>query len=177
MALLLTSFAPWRAHQASNAADDLVALLQARQQLPANTLLMRHLPVHFQLAPCQVITTIFQKRPAVVVCCGMAEQRSLLNLEQSARWQGDTQFTSLNLPHLIRGTHWTALSDDAGDYVCNYLYFRLLSYIQQHRLPIQALFVHVPLLTDHNRELLAHDFTLILSRLADQRSPLDISAA
>jgi pyroglutamyl-peptidase len=177
MALLLTSFAPWRAHQPSNAADDLVALLQTRNQLPPDTLLMRHLPVHFQLAPCQVITATFQSRPAVVVCCGMAENRSLLNLETTARWQAEQHVTSLNLNDLMQGTQWTTLSDDAGDYVCNYLYFRLLSYLQRHRLPIHGLFIHVPLLTEHNRELIADDFSLILSRLRALRSPLPLSAA
>ncbi len=49
MTLLLTSFAPWKAHQSTNASDDLIALLSARQQLPPNTRLIRHLPVHVQL--------------------------------------------------------------------------------------------------------------------------------
>lgn len=176
--LLLTSFAPWRAHQLSNASDDLIGLLESRNQIPPNASLIRQLPVHFQLAPSQVIATMLKIRPAVVVCCGMAEKRALLNLEQYACWNGDRRETPLNLSPLCVGTQWTEISHDAGDYVCNYLYYRLLAFVQKHRWPIQCLFVHVPLLTNSNRELVAHDFALILSRLRPpQHASLALTAA
>jgi len=163
--LLLTSFAPWLAHQPSNASDDLITLLRSRNQLPDNTRLLRQLPVHFQLAPGQVIADLYQTRASVVVCCGMAERRSLLNLEQSARWEGNHLQTSLPLAALCQDTRWTKISHDAGDYVCNYLYYRLLDHIQKNGWSTQCLFVHVPPLTEHNRDILAQDFALILSRL------------
>ncbi|MBE7386010.1 MAG: peptidase C15 [Leptolyngbya sp. SIO1E4] len=175
--LLLTSFAPWRAHQRSNTSDDLVALLQSRNQLPEETVLMRHLPVHFQLAPCQVIATVAKTRPSIVVCCGMAEQRSLLTLERYARQEGHLLETDLPLPQLCQGTRWTHISDDAGSYVCNHLYYQLLGYGQKKCWPIQCLFVHVPLLTEHNRELIAQDFALILSRLKTSEAALKLTAA
>ena len=165
MSLLLTSFATWKAHQITNASDDLVGLLQTRQQLPVNTLVIRHLPVHFQLAPCQVLSAIVKQRPTIVVCCGMAEQRSLLNLERYAHHQSQRLETSVNLQQLCQETQWTAVSHDAGNYVCNDLYFRLLTYIKNHRSPIRCLFIHVPPLTPYNREPIIHDVTMILSRL------------
>lgn len=164
--LLLTSFATWEAHQRSNTSDDLIGLLQASGQLPATTQLMRHLPVDFQLAPLQVIAAMVRLRPAVVVCCGMAEGRSLLTLEKFGRRSGQVQATDLNLVQLCEGTAYTALSQDAGSYVCNHLYYEILAFIQKHSLSVHCLFVHVPLITDHNRERLIRDFALMVSRLS-----------
>lgn len=175
--LLLTSFAPWRAHQRSNTSDDLIALLKSRDQLPEETLLIRHLPVHFQLAPCQVITAMLKTRPSIVVCCGMAERRSLLSIERFARWEGNILETSVQLPKLCADTQWTHISEDAGNYVCNYLYYRLLAYVQKHHRPVQCLFVHVPSLNEHNQELVANDFALILSRLKTSRISLELAVA
>ena len=169
MSLLVTSFAPWRAHQTTNASDDLLALLQRRQQLPKHTQVIRHLPVHYQLAPCQVLSAMLKQRPSAVVCCGMAEQRSLLNLERYAHHQGHRLETSINLPQLCAETQWTEISHDAGDYVCNDLYYRLLAYVNQHRLSIHCLFVHVPPLSQYNREPLVYDLATILSRLSSMR--------
>ncbi|NER78903.1 MAG: peptidase C15 [Leptolyngbya sp. SIO1D8] len=175
--LLLTSFAPWRAHQPSNTSDDLIGLLQTRNQIPERTILVRQLPVHFQLAPCQVISAMVKTCPSVVVCCGMAEKRTFLTLEQYARWENKRLETSLKLPQLCIGTRWTDISRNAGTYVCNHLYYSLLAYVKKHRWPTQCLFVHVPLLTQHNQELVAHDFANILFRLQTSQTSSVFTAA
>ncbi|MEL6401951.1 MAG: peptidase C15 [Cyanobacteria bacterium J06626_4] len=166
MTLLLTSFAPWKAHQRTNAADDLIALARARNQLPGQTLLMRHLPVHWQLASGQVLAALFKHRPAAVVCCGMAEKRAFLSLERYAHHRCDRLETALCLPDLCAEMQWTTVSDDAGNYVCNALYYQLLDCIQQSSLPTQCLFIHVPPISAHNRELLVHDFAQVLVRIS-----------
>lgn len=171
--LLLTSFAPWRAHQLSNTSDDLLALLQSQGQIPEDAVLLRQLPVHFQLAPTEVIANLVTAKPAIVVCCGMAETRTHLTLERYGRLEGQCLTTSLDLPKLAIGTYWTDISEDAGDYVCNYLYFRLLTYIQENNLSTSGLFVHVPLLTQENQAWVAHDFALILKRLQTMTLSLD----
>lgn len=175
--LLITSFAPWRAHQRSNSSDDLIALLESQNQIPADTALIRHLPVNFQLAPCRVISEITRTCPTIVVCCGMAEQRLLLSLERYGRSQEQTLETSIDLSRLCTGTYSTVISHDAGNYVCNHLYHQLLNHIQMKRTPIQCLFVHVPLLTRQNRDLLASDFALILSRLSQMASSVEYAVA
>lgn len=177
MTLLLTTFAPWKAHQYTNASDDLVELLEARRQLPPHTVLLRRLPVHFQLAPCQVLSAMLKQRPAVVVCCGMAERRSLLNLEKYAHRQGQRLETAIDLQTLCAQTQWTEISHDAGNYVCNDLYYQLLSYVNQYRLPIHCLFVHVPPLTPYNREPLVDDFSIILSQLTKAQQNSAFKAA
>lgn len=175
--LLLTSFTTWRAHQRSNTSDDLIVLLQSRNALPKNTVLLRQLPVNFQLAPTKVMDEIIKTSPEIVVCCGMAEQRSLLTLERYGRNQQHQLETGLNLPNLKLGTRWTNISHDAGSYVCNHLYYQLLKYLKGQDHPTQGLFVHVPLLTEQNRELVAHDFELILSRLQNFRNPVELAVA
>lgn len=164
--MLLTTFAPWRAHQPSNAADDLVAHLQEQRQIPGSAVVMRHIPVSFELAPIRVIAKAVELQPGVVVCCGMAEGRNHLHLERYGKGDDQAVPTSLPLADLMADTHLTAISDCAGDYVCNHLYYRLLGAIAQHRWPLQALFVHIPPLTVATKPLLAQDLALILHRLA-----------
>ncbi|HEY9762051.1 MAG TPA: peptidase C15 [Trichocoleus sp.] len=163
--ILITSFAPWKAHQVSNASDDLLASLEQRRALPSNAILMRQIPVNFQLAPCQVIAKLVELRPSILICCGMAENRQRLNLELNGKRDDRVLKTSLNLSALSRGTQLTEISDCAGTYVCNHLYFTVLDFIQKTRFPTQAIFVHVPCLTPSNQPFLEADFTLILKRL------------
>ncbi len=163
--MLLTTFAPWRACQRSNAADDLVAHLQGAGGIPAGTTVMRHIPVSFDLAPIRVLAKVVELRSAVVVCCGMAEGRSHLHLERYGRQPDHVLATGLPLEALLADTHLSGISEDAGTYVCNHLYFRLLGAIARHRWPIQALFVHIPPLTPATQPLLAADFALVLQRL------------
>ncbi len=163
--MLLTTFAPWRAHQPSNAADDLVVHLQRQRQLPWGTTVLRHIPVSFELAPIRTIAKVAELRPLVVVCCGMAEGRTHLNLERYGKREDRALATSLPLEALMAGTHLTVISDCAGTYVCNHLYYQVLGAIAQHRWPTQALFVHIPPLTPETGPIFAADLTLILKRL------------
>ena len=177
MTLLITTFAPWKAHQATNSSDDLVALLCNNRLLPTQTHLLRHVPVHFQLAPSQVIAAVYQHRPTTVICCGMAERRSHLNLERYAHGPGERYETPLNLSPLTAGLQWTRISHDAGNFVCNALYYQLLGHIQKHDLAVQGLFLHVPLLNDYNRQLLTQDCVSVLSRLQMGKSLARLPAA
>ncbi|RZM76541.1 pyroglutamyl-peptidase I family protein [Leptolyngbya iicbica] len=168
MTLLITTFAPWKAHQTTNSSDDLIMLV--RDRLPRGTRLVRNLPVHFQLAPTQVLSAIYQYRPTTVICCGMAEQRSRLNLERYAHRAGTRLETALDLSSLTAGLKWSTISHDAGTFVCNALYYDLLDHIRHNNLAVQALFVHIPPLTDYNRQPLRQDFESVLSRLSFKTS-------
>jgi len=164
--LLLTTFAPWKAHQPSNASDDLVNLLLRQKTLPDNACIMRQIPVSFDLAPSRVIAKMVELQPQVVVCCGMAETNTHLALELNGTSSERVLKTSLALHHLIMGTQLTQISHCAGDYVCNHLYYHLLEVIHRHRWSIHALFIHIPRLNPANESFLVHDLSLILNRLA-----------
>jgi pyroglutamyl-peptidase len=168
VSLLLTTFAPWRAHQHSNASEDLVICMQRQQRLPQGTVVINQLPVSFELAHCHVVAKMVELQPRVVVCCGMAEDRTHLNLESNGK-QGDRLLkTSLNLPRLMADTRLTTISHCAGDYVCNHLYHQVLNAIDRHRWPTQALFIHIPPLSAATEPFLLADFAMILNRLATE---------
>jgi pyroglutamyl-peptidase len=164
--ILLTSFAPWRAHQESNSSDDLILSLMHRGNLPKEVVLMRHLPVHYQLAPCQVIAKAMEIRPAVIVCCGMAETRSLLTVERYAHRDTQILETPLDLPQLVAGTRCTDISHHAGRYVCNHLYYQILKFAQaEASWDIHSLFIHVPVLGLSTHPWIVEDFQHILKKL------------
>ena len=124
--LLLTSFQPWRAHQHSNSSDDLLLALHQQGRLPASSRWLRNVPVSFELAPIRVISEVYYWRPRVVICCGMAENRAHLSLEQLAVKKSDTLSTDIDLQPLLQRTQLSEVSYDAGRYVCNHLYYHVL---------------------------------------------------
>lgn len=126
--LLITSFDTWLPHQRSNAADDLIQQAIDRQDFPPDVLLLRHLPVENTTARDLVSDYIDRFRPRVVLCCGMAESRSRLSLEQQATLNGQTLQTTITLKAWCDRLAVTDLSDDAGQFVCNYLYYQVLDH-------------------------------------------------
>lgn len=170
--VLITSFRPWRAHQASNSSDDLLAELY--RQLPAEVIWLRQVPVNFQLAPIQVIGELYRLRPRLVICCGMAEHRACLSLEHSAlrhtaQPPHRVRTTSINLPPLLAGTTLSEISHDAGNYVCNHLYYSVLEFIDQTNLGTKGLFIHIPILRPDNKKNIMADFLQIYSTLTAPR--------
>ncbi len=159
--ILITSFRPWKAHQEINTSDLLLARVATK--LPANTVVLRWLPVNFDLAPMQVINHIFQYHPKVVICCGMAETRQTLTVEQWGTYKDRRLATPINLQTLVKHTVHTHISNDAGNFVCNRLYYRVLHHLRPHS--SSALFVHVPLITPANQAVVEFDFLKIVDYL------------
>jgi pyroglutamyl-peptidase len=163
--VLLTSFQPWLPHQKTNSSDDLIeALLSTRTVFPGLHTL-RHLPVHFHHAPLKTIAQVNHLRPNVLLCCGMSEKSTTLQLESRAIAHREVLHTPVNLAELADGLSMTQISHDAGRFVCNYLYYVMLRYIQDQRLDLPCLFVHVPVLTPENRWHILNDFQKILHRV------------
>ena len=164
--ILITSFRPWKAHQGLNSSD--ILLEQVLTKLPDNTIVLRWLPVNFDLAPMRVINHMVQYQPKLVLCCGMAETRKTLTVEQWGTFQQQRLATPIHLQTLIQKTIHTHISSDAGDFVCNRLYYRVLRHIEQQRINHQqtaALFIHVPLITAANWAVLEFDFLKIVEYL------------
>lgn len=177
--LLLTSFTTWKPEQPSNSSDDLLAILQTTlaAEMTEALAFVRQLPVDFEAAPRQAIAHIQQHQPNGIVCFGMAEKRDRLDLERQAKHETTVRQTRLDLEHLSQGLGFTRISDDAGDFVCNRLYFDLLGHLQPT--PAFALFIHVPVLTEENQTAVVHDSWEILHRLLTLKDlrPLVPSAA
>ncbi|MBE9071020.1 peptidase C15, partial [Leptolyngbya cf. ectocarpi LEGE 11479] len=113
--ILITSFRPWKANQGLNSSD--VLLDQVMAKLPSHAMFLRYLPVNFDLAPIRVISAIVQYRPKVVVCCGMAETRKRLTVEQWGTYKEQRLATPINLQTLVDNTIHTSISEDAGNFV------------------------------------------------------------
>lgn len=162
--ILATSFRTWLPHQASNSSDDLLALLQTQPCAEAIAFL-RQLPVDTDRASQAIGNAIRTHQPRIVLCCGMAEQRQYLSLERYACNGSTTLATSLPLDTLVPPLSHTRISHDAGTYVCNDTYYRLLQTIQQNGTNIQALFIHVPILTSLNQQHLLNDLCTLIEML------------
>ena len=178
--ILLTSFTTWIPHQSSNSSDDLLVAVQSQGKLPPHCHLLRQLPVATQPAFDQVRAAMDQYHPDIIVCCGMAESRSRLNLERCARQTHParqahhTLQTSFDLPKICQTLSLpnTDISDDAGDFVCNDLYYALLHHLAESAPGVQGaaggqgLFVHVPPLTEENGVAIVTDFQQLLRYLS-----------
>ena len=166
--LLLTSFTTWKPAQPSNASDDLLHWFT--QQRPAASLhFLRQLPVDFDLAPQKAIAHLTQLQPDGILCCGMAESRQRLTVESQAVKGDRILKTSLDLELLIDGLSFTDISHDAGDFVCNRLYFDTLEHLQNQGFECFCLFIHVPILTAENQPLVRADFCAILEKLGHKQ--------
>lgn len=164
--ILLTSFQTWLPHQVSNSSDDLLGLVAAHNLPSVSLTFLRQLPVDTELASQQAIAQIQALQPDFVVCCGMAERRSQLTLESNA-WGRDRQlYTDLNLSLLLNSLKNSKISHDAGKFVCEGLYFRVLSYFETLSRSKSCLFVHVPILTPHNQKEILQDFIQLIANLA-----------
>ncbi|MBW4520302.1 MAG: peptidase C15 [Scytolyngbya sp. HA4215-MV1] len=166
--LLITSFNTWEAHQPSNAADDLLAEVLRRNGFHDRIHLLRQLPVDFQLAPAAVLAQIAALQPDAVVCCGMAETRTWLTVETNGKHQQETCFTPFLVPDLVKDLPCTRISHDAGNFVCNHLYYSLLKQFQPSAFSLPCLFVHVPRLHEGNLQPILSDFVTLLQRIESQ---------
>ncbi|MEM6451287.1 MAG: peptidase C15 [Cyanobacteria bacterium P01_D01_bin.105] len=181
--ILITSFQPWRVHQRSNSSDDLVAEMQKKGLLPSGTVWLRQVPVSFDLAPVRVESEIMRLRPRVVICCGMAEKRWRLSVERQAKRYLQRQTphtegfaaaqisvlqTTVDVDRLVTGTCLSKVSEDAGSYVCNHLYYSVLKLVGSVDWEITGIFIHVPILHPDNKTFLVEDFSKILARLVNR---------
>lgn len=137
----------------------------------SSTHFLRQLPVDFRLAPQRVIARFVELQPDVTILCGMAEERSRLNLESSAVLGDRVIRTRVDLRELTKGLTLTEISHDAGRFVCNETYFRMLSHIEEKGLENHCVFAHVPPLTDANRAPVLENFREIVRRLSTQWRP------
>lgn len=162
--ILITTFDTWEPHQKSNASDDLLHLMLEKEMEHFHHL--RSITVDFELSPKHVLEHFETLKPKVLICCGMAEERTTLNVESRAVRDGHTLQTSLDLEMLIEGLPMTEISHDAGAFVCNALYYRMLKHLETLEGKHYCLFIHVPILTEENKDAIAADFERIILRLS-----------
>ena len=164
--VLLISFDIWKPEHTSNSSDDLLGLISAQELTDYSLSWLRKLPVDSEVAPEIVISQIEKFQPDVIVCCGMAEKREILTIESQANSGERVMKTSVDLSKFVVGLDGTELSNDAGKFVCEDLYYSVLKYLDEGGLKSKCIFVHVPILTAINRDLIVGDFLKILSKIS-----------
>lgn len=165
--ILLTSFQTWLPHQKSNSSDDLLAKMQTLDYSSNISLFfLRNLPVVIKLASHKVIVEVERVKPDVILCCGMAEKRSQLTVESNAFSQNECLYTSIDLVKLTQELVVTKISDDAGKFVCEGLYYKILKHLQLEKNTAQCIFIHVPLLENINLKLVLKDLQQIFDFVA-----------
>ncbi len=172
--ILLTSFQTWLPHQNSNASDDLLEAIAQLNILSPSLTFLRQLPVDVPQSSHLVIDKIEELQPDCIICCGMAECRINLTVESCATCNDDLLKTSVNLEKLVAESVGTEISHNAGKFVCEGLYYEVLSYLRCRRrcyrtsrnLHTCCIFVHVPVLTPENSPGIVADFRLIIEKVA-----------
>ncbi|MBW4634165.1 MAG: peptidase C15 [Iphinoe sp. HA4291-MV1] len=164
--ILLTSFDTWLSDQKSNSSDDLLAEVSRLDSLPYDLTFLRLLSVDVQLASFRVKEKIHELQPDSIICCGMAQRRTLLSVEVGASYGERVLQTTVDLEQLVAGARAVEISHDCGKFVCEGLYYSVLDELRQHQLTTPCIFIHVPILTEENLPLILDDFLLILHRLA-----------
>ncbi|MGL4622534.1 MAG: hypothetical protein ACRCZS_26335, partial [Chroococcidiopsis sp.] len=145
--ILLTSFTTWLPHQQTNSSDDLLEKISQLNYTFAVLNFLRQLPVNIQFASNIVMKKAQVLKPNFIVCCGMAERRQYLSIESNATCNDRTLQTNIVLEKLVGENSRVKISHDAGKFVCEGLYYSILEWIQRHQLPVNCVFVHVPILT------------------------------
>lgn len=163
--ILLTSFTTWRPHQKSNSSDDLLIEVAKDNSLSASLTFLRQLPVDIEQASSQAIEQVNILNPDLIICCGMADKRSILTIESNARLHDRLIETSVDIQKLIIGLNDIGISHDAGKFVCEGLYYYILKYLRDRQLKLPCIFVHVPVLSPQNLPHIKASFIEIIHRL------------
>lgn len=170
MKILVTGFDTFGTH-AFNPAEEIVRRLAAAPPTDSfETLATLVVPTEYDSAVRHTLAAIDAERPDSVLMFGLAAESGTFRIERLGRnavnpdrrdnrdvgWTAgsivadapETYPTVVDIPALhaaLSGEGVTpTLSDDAGGYVCNFLYFSVLHAIAANRRPERALFVHVP---------------------------------
>lgn len=133
------------------------------------------LPVSFSKAPAMLLHEIRSVRPDIILMLGLASKRHevsieriAINLMDSVKPDNDgylpknekissrgreAYFTSFPVREIASAVEASgtpsAVSNSAGLYVCNSVYYSALQYVARSRRKVSALFVHLPLMDVH----------------------------
>ena len=174
MTILVTGFEPFDG-LAVNPSGEIVAALARRPAADRRTKLVTEiLPCEFRAAGSRVVTLIRELRPDAVVSVGLAASASAIRLERHALNLNDSlrpdNGSDLATGHLIDPDgpigYWSTLpldamllalkardipaiiSNHAGAYVCNHVFYTARREIERLGWEAPCGFIHVPLTTE-----------------------------
>jgi len=174
MRILIYGFGPYRQFH-DNVTEQIVRALPRRGGLKKIVF-----PVRFHKS--QFIGAVERFRPVMILGLGQCSRGRVLRMETRAVNRRRNSKLDEARP-IMRGgpprlaTHFqlklarrAGVSNNAGDYVCNYSMYVMLDYIQRRKLPVLYGFIHVPRLYDPKIALRELRRALSSSRFNVQRS-------
>lgn len=165
--ILLTGFAPFDG-QPTNPSWEAVRALRGKR-IAGHRIVARCLPVAFDASLKQLRAALRETSPALVVCMGLAGGRERISLERVAINVDDARipdnegdqpideavvaggpaayFSTLPIKSMLAGLRDAGfpveISQTAGTYVCNHVFYGLMHALRNRR-RIRAGFIHIP---------------------------------
>ncbi len=165
--VLLTGFEPFGG-ESTNPSWEAVQALQG-QRIAGHRVVARVLPVTFSKSLRALRAALNETSPAVVICVGQAGGRTRLSLERVAINVDDARipdnaglqpidqpvvadgpaayFTTLPIKNQLQALHAAGIpaeiSQTAGTYVCNHVFYGLMHALRRKR-GVRAGFIHIP---------------------------------
>ena len=168
--VLLTGFAPFGGEMI-NSSWEAVQALQG-EQISGHTIVCAQLPVTFDVSHEELMDLVREHHPSLVICVGQATGRRAISLERIAINIADARiadnagaqpidkpvvsggqpayFTSLPIKAMLRDLSEAGLpaevSQTAGTFVCNHLFYGLMHDLQRRRalIGVRGGFIHLP---------------------------------
>ncbi len=196
MKIVVTGFNPFGSFHV-NSSEVLVRMLETSEVSKTETIVTAVLKTEFDSAGDEISRLVRTIQPDAVFCTGMSDHDHCLRFEQVARnWNscpdpdnagnlrtgepviknGPTCYRATLPYHAFRaalereGIH-SLLSEDAGGYVCNHVFYRACHEISQRQLKTRCGFVHLPSIknnmdqTGQPLDMIAHAITICLRSL------------
>ncbi|MBR7799633.1 pyroglutamyl-peptidase I [Undibacterium fentianense] len=171
--ILLTGFAPFD-HETMNPSWEVVRRFQHRVIDEEYPIQIAQLPCEFGTANANLVQLLQQHQPSLVICIGQAGGRPEISIERvainvddaripdNAGQQPIDQTIALNGPaayfstlpikaivkHLRDQGIPANVSQSAGTYVCNHVFYGLMHYANTHPTLKRAGFIHIPYLPE-----------------------------
>ena len=171
MKALVTGFEPFGPDAVNPSRE---AVLRLSSRLGDLTIETRIMPTVFGLAIAALEEAIVTTQPEIVLCVGLAGGRAELSLERVAINVDDARipdndgqqpidqpivaggpaayFTGMPVKRAVAALRQAGLpaivSNTAGTFVCNHIFYGLMHLVASRRLPVRGGFLHVPYLPE-----------------------------
>ena len=169
MKILISGFEAFGPHSSNITQKLITSLDQGKVKIPDNVLIQTiTLPVEFEKSFRALESIYLSFKPDVILAFGLADKRGVLEIERVALNfmdaeipdnggfkprdkkiydQGQTAyFSTLPFRELVQvledNGHKCGLSNSAGTYVCNDLFYRMMNMVEAEK--VKAGFIHVP---------------------------------
>nr|WP_314859199.1 pyroglutamyl-peptidase I [uncultured Undibacterium sp.] len=169
--ILLTGFEPFN-KETTNPAWEVVKLFESKKIRQTHTVHIAQLPCEFGRANTALTALLTQIQPEIVICVGQAGGRVDISLERIAINIDDARipdnagaqpidqsivpegpaayFSTLPIKAIVKNLQDNGIpasvSQTAGTYVCNHVFYRLMHYANKSTQVLRAGFVHIPYL-------------------------------